>query len=52
MLTLRDLISKYEQECASCTEFEQLVEVLARILLDANEDKQTVTKLVQERDEV
>ena len=51
MLTLRDLLSKYEQECGAFTEFEQLVEVLARMLLDANEDKQTVLKLVQERDE-
>lgn len=50
--TLKDLLQQYDKAASDFQDFESCIEMLAHLLRNANEDKLTVTQLVQERDEL
>lgn len=52
LFTIKELLCLYEKQAKDFQSFDQAVELLAQLLRNANEDKQTVTKIVQDRDEL
>ena len=52
LLTIKDLLNKYDAAASQIESFDQALQMLAQMLLHAHEDAATVKTLVVERDEL